>query len=72
MAELNNFVGSLKDYIDRKLVELLAKNNTIDNTINTTLNGYRGMGVHQLMMYGSDGSDSSYTIGSSGSPTVSK
>lgn len=71
MEEIDILVERIKDYIDRRVDSLLAQNNTIDNVVSTTLNGYRGLGVHQFMQYQTTSSENNYTVGSSGPPIVS-
>ena len=70
MEEINVFLERLRDYVDKKITASIAKNNTINNSIDTTLNGYRSMGLHQLLKYQTTPSDSSYTIGSTEDPVV--
>ena len=71
MEEINVFLERLRDYIDKKIAANFAKNNEIATVQNTTLNGYRAMGLHQLLKYQTTKPSSSYTMGSTEDPIVS-
>ena len=71
-SPVDNFIDRLKFYIDGQINESVAKNNTIENVITTTLNGYRGLGINQFMQYQNTLSEESYTVGSFRTPVVSR
>ena len=67
----NAFLERLRDYVDRKVNDKLAKNSTIETQVSTTLNGYRAQGIRQMLKYQTTESSSSYTMGSTDDPIVS-
>ena len=71
MEEFDIFIERVRDYVDRKINDKLAKNSSIENQVSTTLNGYRAQGVHQMMKYQTTPPSSAYTIGSTDDPIVS-
>jgi len=71
MEDFDVFIERLRDYIERRISAQFAKNNEISDVQNTTINGYRALGIHQFLRY-SGGEDVDYTIGSYNAPVASE
>ena len=72
MENFDTFVERLRDYVERRISANLAKNNEIENVENTTINGYRALGIQQFLRYSNREDIADYTIGSYNAPMVSE
>jgi hypothetical protein len=57
------FVDKIKNFIDKRVEELIIKDRDTDTAKNVILSGYRGLGTNQFMRYGDTSDEVKYVVG---------